>query len=149
MKSLRISSMSRIAKEDTKMMLHSVESRLVVLRYFWRTESSVIAYSMPNDAIIAISMNGFFSRPTLKIDLFWLRALYALKSWITTSVAKAIVVDLIYAIVSVLSESPSDHPYRYKFHVKTPITIAPMKRPMYVNLVANLQSMMCFFGFLS
>ena len=108
----------------------------------------MIAYSIPNDAMIAMSRNGFLNRPTVKIDLFWLRALYALKSWITTRVAKAMVVDLIYAIVSVLRESPSDHPYLYKFHVKTPITMAPMNMPMYVNLAANLQSMMCFFGFL-
>ena len=110
-KNLRISSKSKIAKEATKIMLHSFEFRVVVLRYFWRRGSSVIAYNIPNDAMIDIIMNGFLNSPTVKIDLFWLRALYALKSWMTTRVANAIVVDFMYAMVLVSRESPRDQPY--------------------------------------
>jgi len=66
----------------------------------------------------------------------------------TTNVAKAIVVDFMYATVFVSNVSPNDQPYLYKFQVKTPVTIAAMKTPMYANLDANLAFMRCFFGFL-
>ena len=105
-------------------------------------------YSRLPDNRIAMIINGFLKKPRLRIDLFWLRALYALKSWITTKVANAMVVDFMYAIVFVSRVSPNDQPYLYRFHMNTPVTMAAMKIPMYVNLDANRGLIMCFFGFL-
>ena len=61
--------------------------------------------------MIAPMICGFLRKPSVKIELFSFRALYALKSWITTRAAKAIVVDFMYAIVLVSIESPNDQPY--------------------------------------
>ena len=49
---------------------------------------------MPNEMTIAPIMYGLRRNPRVRIEHLLLRALYALKSWMTTSVANAIVVDL-------------------------------------------------------
>ena len=78
--SLRISSIITMKDEDRNTIVHSVPVREVVLRYVWSVGAEVIAYRIPNEAMMAPMRYGLRKKFAFRIERVLLRALYALKS---------------------------------------------------------------------
>ena len=105
----------------------------------------MIANTIPSEIKMLPNIYGLRRKPNFVMEEFSDLALYALNNCVVTSAAKAIVVDLRYAVLAVSIVSPNVQPKRYRFHIKMPRTTMLINAPIYAKRLMNPLFMMCLF----